>query len=168
MVQTGEQAGGLKTPRKKITYKALLYGLVILFSGMIIGSAATVGVFRTGLIWKVVPRPHLHERVKERLQKDLDLTDEQAERVDKILRNNRREMFQKLKPQFEAEMEKMRSEVEAELTREQARKWNKHFKRMVKFWKRDATPPPPPPMDFKPPRDRKPPRDIEDAGKPVD
>jgi septal ring factor EnvC (AmiA/AmiB activator) len=123
-------------PRRRWIW-TLLLALVIFVSGVLVGSGLTFKVITSGFK-KYFQSPAVSaERITHRMKKQLDLTDEQAVQVHRIIFEQQK-AFQSLRkqvrPQLDAQIEKTRQELAAVLTPEQARKWEKRFNRFLKFW----------------------------------
>ena len=130
-------AAGPLRPRRRRVWPMVLLSVVILLSGMAIGSGIT-------LLWiqRIVLNRFRHpERVPAemtaRLRYRLRLTDEQAKQVEQILRDRQqrlRAIFREIRPRAQAEWERMRAEVAEVLTPEQAKKWNDYFSAVRRRW----------------------------------
>jgi hypothetical protein len=123
-------------PRRRWVWTILL-ALVIFVSGVLVGGGLTFKVITSGLKRSFQDPAVSAERITHRMKKQLDLTDEQAVQVHRIIFEQQK-AFQSLRkqvrPQLEAQIEKTRQELAAVLTPEQARKWGKQFRRFMKFW----------------------------------
>jgi hypothetical protein len=123
-------------PRRRWVWTILL-ALVIFVSGVLVGGGLTFKAITSGFKRSFQDPAVSAERITHRMKKQLDLTDEQAAQVQRII-FERQKAFQSLRkqvrPQIEAQIEKTRQELTAVLTPEQARKWEKQFRRFMKFW----------------------------------
>lgn len=127
-----------QTP-KKGRWKLVLWGLVILFCGMVIGAGIT---FQAGhvMMFRAISRSgDMAERVTKHIDRDLDLTDEQRSQVAKIVahrvstfRNILIDAYAGIEEQFQL----LHDEVAPILTEEQKLKWEKHYERTQKVMTR--------------------------------
>jgi hypothetical protein len=115
-------------PRRRSGWlRTLLLGSVILLSGMIIGSGLTLHVIWNRVTTMLQHPDAIPERWTERLQSRLDLTPEQAERIEQIMRERQealRDLRREWQPLLMEELDRLQEEVAAVLDEEQARKWN--------------------------------------------
>ena len=133
-------------PRRRWVWTILL-ALVIFVSGVLVGGGLTFKFITSGFKRSFQDPSLLADRITHRMKKRLNLTDEQAVQVRRIILEQQK-AFQSLRkqvrPQLEAQIEKTRQELAAVLTPEQARKWEKHFRHFLKFWlpPKPGNPPP--------------------------
>jgi hypothetical protein len=129
-------ASALARPRRRWIRTALL-ALIIFVSGVLVGGGLTFKFLTAGFKRFFQEPEALAESITHRMKKRLDLTDEQAVQVRRIILE-RTKAFQSLRkevqPKLDAEIENTRREVAAVLTAEQARKWEKSFRRFSRFW----------------------------------
>lgn len=126
------QATGLPNARRDWIRPAV-FGVVMLLCGAVIGSGLTViGVRKEAERVKENPR-WLSETAAKRMDRDLDLTDEQSVRVREIfsahherVRAIRREHHGRARELFG----ELQSEIEAVLTLEQAEEWRERMQRL--------------------------------------
>ncbi len=134
--ETDTSPGPLERPRRQ-WLRTVLLGSIILLCGALIGSVLT-----THVLWgRFLDHTRHHERtsrrIADRMSRDLDLTDEQAKKIHQIMTKRGEALFvihREVRPRVEAELEQMRLEVDSVLTPEQAKRWNRRFKRMHEFW----------------------------------
>ena len=129
-------ASALARPRRRWIRTALL-ALIIFVSGVLVGGGLTFKFITTGFKRFFQEPEALAESITHRMKKRLDLTDEQAVQVRRIIleRNKALQSLRKeVQPKLEAEIERTRREVTAVLTPEQARKWEKRFRHFSKYW----------------------------------
>jgi len=133
-------------PRRRWVWTVLL-ALVIFVSGVLVGGGLTFKFITSGFKRSFQDPAVLADRITHRMKKRLNLTDEQAVQVRRIILEQQK-AFQSLRkqvrPQLEAQIEKTRQELAAVLTPEQARKWEKRFGRFMKFWLLPQSGDPPP------------------------
>jgi hypothetical protein len=75
----------LSKTSKTRRWKLILLGLVILFCGMVIGAGITFHLGNVMMLHAISPGGEMAERVMKRINRDLDLTDEQRPRVTEIV-----------------------------------------------------------------------------------
>jgi len=144
-----QQAEGreLLPPRRgRRTWLMILMCGVILVCGIAIGSGVTLWVLQHRGLRAFRHPEKTPEAIMERLRSKLDLTDEQARRVEEILREHQKSLHairREVHPRFMAEFDKLRNEVSEVLTPEQAKKWVVHFESRRPRWL--LAPPPGPP-----------------------
>jgi len=123
-------------PRRRRIWSILL-ALVIFISGVLVGGGLSFKLV-TGGFKRYFQDPAVSaERITQRMKRQLDLTEEQAVQVRRIIfeqQNSFQSLRKQIRPQLDAQIEKTRRELAAVLTPEQARKWEKRFDRFMKFW----------------------------------
>lgn len=118
--------------------RMVLSGLVILIAGITLGAAGTLLVVRPD-----VPRPpdidHAVGMTLMRFRPELDLTDEQVDRIRVILRDH----FEQLealrraaRPKIEQVLEDMKTQISGVLTEEQQAQWQKLTERLEREFRR--------------------------------
>lgn len=128
--QTASNATKLPLPSRQ-TWPVMLLGAVILLCGMAIGSGATVLWLRDRIVPDRPRRKNVHAVIAARLQRRLNLTDEQTRKVQKIFERRLqalRTLRQDMLPRFEAEHAKLRLEMKEVLTPAQFEQWDARFK----------------------------------------
>ena len=126
--------------------RLILMGTAILVCGMLIGGAVTSRIAWKRFIDRTRSQDRITERIAGRLDRDLDLSDDQARRIRDIIhrhQKNLRDLHLQVKPQVEEELDQMKCEVDSVLTPEQVRQWNRRFQRMHEHWINGGPPPPP-------------------------
>jgi hypothetical protein len=125
--------------RRQHRWRMALSGLVILAAGVTLGIAGTLLVVgppnrRPPLDWRMAA-----ELTSKRMQDELDLTPEQVERIDAILR----EQFETLealreaaRPKISEVFEAMKTGIDAVLTEQQRRDWEKATARLEQEFRR--------------------------------
>ena len=125
--------GALPAPRRKRAWLTVLLCLAIFVAGGVVGAGITViHVYRTVLSALQHPE-RTPERIARRMQKRLDLTDEQTGRIEEILRRRQKPMLEARRELLERnapELDALEDEVAAELTPGQALHWREHFRQM--------------------------------------
>ena len=123
-------------PRRRWVWPVLL-ALVIFVSGVLVGGGLTFKIITSGYKRSFQDPEVSAERITNRMKKRLDLTDGQFVQVRRIILEQQKSfqsMRKQVRPQLEAQIEKTHRELAAVLTPEQARKWEKRFRRFLKFW----------------------------------
>jgi autotransporter translocation and assembly factor TamB len=135
-MSTENPASAIARPARR-WIRTLLLGVIIFVSGALVGGGLTFKVIATEFKRFFQEPEALAESITHRMKKKLDLTDDQAVQVRRILLE-RHKAFQALRkevqPRWKAEIESTRRKMAAVLTAEQARKWEKGFRRFSKFW----------------------------------
>jgi len=127
----------LPGPPRRSAWPTVLLCLAIFVAGGVVGWGVTViHVYRETLAALQHPE-QLPDRVARRLQKRLDLTDEQALAVEAILRRRqgtlmeaRAELMQRTGPQLDA----MEDEIAAVMQPGQALRFREQFRRLRGLW----------------------------------
>jgi hypothetical protein len=123
-----------QTP-KKSRWRWVLLGLAILFCGMVIGAGVTFHAGHVIMFRAISPGGNMAERVTKRIDRDLDLTDEQRAHVSKIV-THRVSTFKTILIDAYAgikeQLELLHDEVVPILTEEQKLKWERRYKKMQK------------------------------------
>jgi hypothetical protein len=141
-------------PRRRMLLMIVL-GAVILACGMAIGSGATILWIRHQMHRMRGEPDRMPVELASRIQAKLALSPDQATGVEQILRKNLeavQRIHQETFPRVQAEVDKMRAEVSALLTPQQAEKWNSDFDEIIMFPKGPPPGPrgpPPPPGGFR-------------------
>jgi len=151
-------------PRRRI-WLATALGAVILICGIVIGSGGTVLWIRHKMDQFRRGPDRMPVELAERVRSQLNLTDEQAKRVEEILRKRHEALMKLLRETFKAELEGMRAEVATVLTPEQVKKWNDDYESILRI---PSFPPPPggPPHGGPPPHGGRPPPPPPDGDRP--
>ncbi len=134
----------------------IVLGGAILVCGFLIGAGVSGHVLWNRVLHGARSPERMHARVTERLMRSLDLTEDQARQVRAIVDEHRRreaEILEQSRPRLEEEIERMRAEVAAVLTPQQAERWNERMERFRRQWigpppwrdRGGRRPPPPPP-----------------------
>ncbi len=143
--ETSVEASGTMSPRPRMRrWLLVLLGILILVSGMVIGSGMTVIIARKKIIHAIRHPEKVPERITVRLKKKLNLSGDQTEQVKEILTRHLRsimEIRQETRPRILKELNVMRNEIAKVLNERQARLWRKRFEALMR-----VLPPPPPPL----------------------
>jgi Spy/CpxP family protein refolding chaperone len=122
--------------------RTVTLGGVILVCGFLIGAGVSGHVLWNRFLHGARSPERMHAQITEHLIRSLDLTEEQARQVRDIMDEHRRrqaEILEETRPRLEEEIERLRIDVAAVLTPEQAERWNA---RMEEFRQRWIGPPP--------------------------
>lgn len=116
---------------------AYVQSLLFLLCGLIIGSGLTLILVR-GAAHRLIAEPELLPgRLLQRLDRQLDLDDTQRASIEAILQA-RLAAFQairrRVKPEFQAELDGLRNDVNAVLTPEQQEAWQTRFDTIRERW----------------------------------
>jgi hypothetical protein len=110
--------------------RMLLLSMVILVAGIVIGSAGTTLIIQKSSR-NHEPRPVDAERMIHRLRNRLDLTDEQHDKIEPIIKtfmDKHRVIKEKARPQVEELVNNMKEDISALLTEDQKQRWEKQMK----------------------------------------
>ena len=125
--------------RRLHRWRMAVFGLVILAAGITLGVAGTLLVVRP-----TERRPPLNPRMaaeltSRRMREELDLTPEQVDRIDAILREHF-ETLEKLReaawPKISEVFESMKAGVDTVLTEQQRSDWQKYTERLERMFRR--------------------------------
>ena len=112
--------------RKMHRWRMAFFGLIILVAGLVIGSASTLILVRPRPIgWTRGPE-FISEKMVHDLQRHLQLSDEQAEKVESILQKHMRklnEIRMNARTQIVEQLRLMNEEISAVLTEQQKQIW---------------------------------------------
>jgi hypothetical protein len=115
-------------PRRSGRLRRILLSLLLLASGAAIGSGITVLVIVRGLQARIQHPEEFPGRATHRLRTLLRLSDEQAGRVEAILRGHQRSIQairSDAQPRIEAQIDQIREEIAAVLNPIQAARWRR-------------------------------------------
>jgi len=123
-------------PRRRRLWTILL-ALAIFSCGVLVGGGLTFKVITVGYKRSFQEPEVLAEKIIHRMERRLDLNSDQVKQVRGIILEQQK-AFQALRkefrPRLDSQIEKTRRELAAVLTPEQARKWEKTFARIQRFW----------------------------------
>ena len=127
---------GLPRPRKRHWRIALLMVLIFLAGG-VLGVAGTV-IYTIRHLQEIGQHPErAPQRITDRMQRKLDLTDAQAEAVREILERRQHELMairREIHPRVKAIMDASRDEISEVLTDEQRAEWQEMYERFGERW----------------------------------
>lgn len=128
--------GSLKPPRRRWLRTAIL-GCVILICGALIGSGLTFR-FLWGAMMSNIGKPEkMTQRIVKRIDRRLDLGDEQRQKVEKIVARRMkvlRALRLEVQPRMEEELKNMQLEIRDLLIPKQVLQWDKDVQKFRKRW----------------------------------
>lgn len=127
----------LRPPHRRRLAARLLFGSVVLLSGMVIGAGVTLLWVQQKALYIVHHPQDAPAAVAARLRSKFRLSGDQEKRVEQVLRKRQASLQairREVQPRVMAELEKVREEVAQVLTPEQAEKWNAYFRSMQEKW----------------------------------
>ena len=119
--------------RKKIHWKSVLLGLAILCCGMVIGVGITLHVGHSMILHTLNPGDRMASHITRKIDRKLDLTDEQKAEVEKIVTHRVsefRNILDTMYPDIKKQITSMHQEVAGILTEKQRVKWEKHTRKI--------------------------------------
>ena len=123
-------------PRRRRLWTILL-ALAIFSCGVLVGGGLTFKVITVGYKRSFQEPEVLAEKIIHHMERRIDLNGDQVKQVRGIILEQQK-AFQALRkefrPRLDSQIEKTRRELAAVLTSEQARKWEKTFARIHRFW----------------------------------
>lgn len=126
----------LAKPRRRWLRTALL-ATAIFVCGALVGGGLTFKIIASGYKRSFQEPTVLAEEITHRMKRRLDLTDDQVQQVRKIILEQQmafQSLRREFRPRLDDQIEKNRRELAAVLTPEQARKWEKRFAHIQRFW----------------------------------
>lgn len=111
----------------------VLLGLVILGSGIVIGSVGTLVTIKRGMMRAVQHPERIPDRTVRRMARRYDLTDEQRVKVEAILTSRLQRMAEirrRIRPHLDGQLDSLRDDVAEVLTDEQEAQWREDFTRL--------------------------------------
>ena len=139
----GTASPPLTPPRRR--WQMILFGFILLVSGIVIGVAGNE-YFHKVMRDRFIDHPEQATRmITKRLQSELDLSSEQADRVEKILEKRMqtlRAIQQESRPRMDRELDELRDEVAQVLNDDQKQRWLEHFAQVRHFLPPPFLPPP--------------------------
>lgn len=136
-VEQGLGPAPAATPPRRARWLLLLVLLVVFVSGGIVGGGSTDYMHRSGWV-RLMRRPgEVPDRVMQMLRGKLDLSDEQATQVDKIVRDRHREIEKlraEVQPRIDRQIDEMQSEIDALLNNEQRDRWHDWVESLRHRW----------------------------------
>ncbi|MFA6242281.1 MAG: hypothetical protein WC655_15210 [Candidatus Hydrogenedentales bacterium] len=128
--------------RKYLHWPTLLLAAVVLVSGIVIGSAGTATVIRRGIADAVQHPEQSAARATKRLRRQLDLSEQQAQQVEKILSERTKafgDIYRDNLPRIAQEIATTKEQVGAVLTDEQRLKWLDRVAKLERLTRANST-----------------------------
>jgi hypothetical protein len=125
-----------KPPRRQIWLRWLLM-CVIFVSGGIVGLGGTLIVLRKQALRSIHEPETLPARVTARLRRPLNLSAEQAARIESVLRARQQglqRIWRQVQPDFDAELDRLDREVGQVLDDQQRSRWEQIFGHLRRTW----------------------------------
>ena len=129
-------ADQLAKPRRR-WLRTVLLAIAIFVCGALLGGGLTFKIIASGYKRAFQEPAVLAEEITQRMKRRLDLTDDQVQKVGKIILEQQmafQSLRKEFRPRLDDQIEKNRRELTAVLTPEQARKWEKRFAHIQRFW----------------------------------
>ena len=129
-------ADQLAKPRRR-WIRTVLLATAIFVCGALVGGGLTFKIIASGYKRSFQEPAVLAEEITHRMKRRLDLTDDQVQQVRKIILEQQmafQTLRKEFRPRLDDQIEKTRQELGAVLTPEQARKWEKRFAHIQRFW----------------------------------
>jgi hypothetical protein len=129
-------ADQLARPRRR-WLRTVLLAISIFVCGALVGGGVTFKIIASGYKRTFQEPAALAEEITHRMKRRLDLTHDQVQQVRRIILEQQmafQSLRKEFRPRLDDQIEKTRRELAAVLTPEQARKWEKRFARIQRFW----------------------------------
>ncbi len=124
-----------KLPDRR-NWRGVLFGALILLCGMI-GSGLTFYFLWHHVITIWQSPEKTTEKITSRLKTQLDLDDQQAAKIEKIIAQTRVDLHQirrDAQPRVKEVLDKSKAEIERELKPDQVEKWNRIYEKTKHRW----------------------------------
>lgn len=136
--QTPTKASPSTRARKKRHWVwSVLIGAAILVCGMIIGACLTLIVVRNRVIDLIQHPQKRTTAMVRRLDRALDLSEDQRSEIRDVLRKHRaefNEIRREVGPRVKEQIEALDRDVSEVLNEEQRKKWNQYLNRLRRLW----------------------------------
>jgi uncharacterized membrane protein len=122
--------------KKKKRWRPIALGLIILFSGFVLGVGCSA-VFFKRMVHMIQKPGEASQRITKKLRWKLWLSDEQTNQVRAVLTEREKAVFaifHDVGPRLITELNRTKEEVAAVLNPDQEQKWRKHFDKKMKRW----------------------------------
>lgn len=148
-VETVPAGATLPEPRKDSTWRrylhwpTLLLAAVVLLCGMVIGSAGAAAIIRNRIVAAVQHPEQSASRAASRLQRQLDLSDNQTQQVERILAERTRafgDIYRDNLPRIAHEIALTKQQIAEILTSEQRQEWLERISRLERLAKVPSSP----------------------------
>jgi hypothetical protein len=115
----------------------LLMLAVIFLSGLVAGVGVTLLAVRQGVLYGIHHPEEMPARVATRLRRPLNLSDQQAERIEAIIQQRQthlQEIRRRFQPEVEAELEQVYAEIRELLDDQQRERWEQIYTHLRQTW----------------------------------
>ena len=129
-------ADQLAKPRRR-WLRTVLLATAIFVCGTLVGGGVTFKIIASGYKRSFQEPALLAEEITHRMKRRLDLTNAQVQQVRRIILEQQmafQSLRKEFRPRLDDQIERTRQELAAVLTPEQARKWEKRFAHIQRFW----------------------------------
>jgi hypothetical protein len=129
--------------RKLHRWRMAFFGLVILLAGVVIGGASTLMLVRHRPMGPPPGPEFVSGRMVHDLQRDLDLSPEQAKKIGAIVKEHMQEMDNiriEARPKIAEQLRRMNEEISAVLTEEQRQIWQQNWRQQFHPFQREMRP----------------------------
>lgn len=129
--------------RKLHRWRMAFFGLVILLAGLVIGVSSTLTLVRHRPMGPPPGPEFVSRRMVHDLQRDLDLSPEQAKKIGAIVKERMQkldEIRKEARPKVAEQLKLMNEEISAVLTEEQKRAWQDNWQRRFHRFQRPSRP----------------------------
>jgi len=119
--------------RRREVWLSIILGSLILLCGIAIGSSVVILGFREEMTHYGIHPDRSPAIIAARMQRQLELTDEQTKKVQSLLQKRFKAVqatHKEAQKKIDAEHKQLRAEMKKVLTDEQFELWDAHFKRM--------------------------------------
>jgi len=109
----------------------------IFLSGLLVGAGLTLMAVRQGVLYGIHHPEEMPVRVAARLRRPLSLSDQQADRVQAIIRERQsqlQEIRRRFQPEVEAELEQVYQQIREILDDQQRERWDQIYTRLRETW----------------------------------
>ena len=109
----------------------------IFLSGLLVGVGITLLAVRQGMLYGIHHPEEMPVRVVARLRRPLSLSDEQADRIESIIRQRQvhlQEIRRRYQPEVEAELEQIYQQIRESLDDQQRERWDQMYTRLRETW----------------------------------
>ena len=142
--ETREKAFAPPIPKRR-RWPLVLFGVLLLLSGMIIGVAGNE-YYHKYMRDKFIGHPErASQLIARRLKSELNLSSQQEDQVEKILAKRMKDLEdiqRQIRPQMDKELDQLRDEIAQLLDETQKRRWFEHFTKARQFLPPPFLPPP--------------------------
>jgi hypothetical protein len=132
--------------KKSSNVKQIILGIIILLCGFLIGSGMTILIARRMVVNAIKHPEGIPQRITNRIKRNLDLSDAQAETVQQIISRHLRDLYQirrETQPRVRQNLEQLKEEVADVLNKKQEQKWRERFESLERLFPPDPTSPEP-------------------------